>query len=77
MVAKGTAVKCFLCHASVPYTSVDRQVLDNTNANTDINVNINTYANTNTNLNTNASVPNMYVDKQVLDMQPSPNPNYC
>ena len=25
MVAKGTAVKCFLCHASVPYTSNDRQ----------------------------------------------------
>ena len=26
MVAKGTAVKCFLCHASVPYNSNDRQV---------------------------------------------------
>ena len=27
MVAKGTAVICFLCQASVPYSSGDRQVL--------------------------------------------------
>lgn len=74
MVAKGTAVKCFLCHASVPYTSVDRQVLYNANTNNNSNINTNTNTTTSIDWREN-TIAWSFANPPFCNLQP-PNTNY-